>query len=64
MSKESKWENFLDKIKLTRRSFLKVSAATAGTAALSSLTAKASDEVPTYEVPKNTKPEKITTGGE
>lgn len=38
MSKGSKWEKFLDNIKLSRRSFLKVSAATAGAAALTSLT--------------------------
>lgn len=64
MSKESRWENFLDKIKLTRRSFLKVSAATAGAAAMSSLTVKADEELPTYEIPANTKPDKFTTGGE
>jgi secreted PhoX family phosphatase len=60
MSNQSKWEKFLDNIKLSRRSFLKVSAATAGVAAATSLTGCGKQE-PEYEIPKNTKPEKFTT---
>ena len=63
MAKESKWDKFLDNIKLSRRSFLKVSAATAGVAALTSLTGCSNDEE-TIEIPANTKPENFSTGGD
>lgn len=63
MSKQSKWEKFLDNMKLSRRSFLKVSAATAGVAAATALTGCGKQE-PEYEIPKNTKPESFTTGGD
>lgn len=65
MSKQSKWEKFLDNIKLSRRSFLKVSAATAGVVAATALTGCGKQEEFTeYEIPKNKKPEKFTTEGE
>ncbi|MEG0295338.1 MAG: molybdopterin-dependent oxidoreductase [Clostridium sp.] len=64
MSKQSKWESFLDNMKLSRRSFLKVSAATAGVAALTSLTGCSNDEENEIEIPKNSKPENFTTGGD
>lgn len=64
MSKERRWEKFLNNIKLSRRSFLKVSAATTGVAALTTLTGCGKEEEATYEIPQNTKPEKFTTEGQ
>ena len=64
MEKKNKWEKFLHNLTLSRRKFLKVSAATAGAAALTSLTGCAYEESTTYEIPKNTKPEYFTSGGE
>ena len=63
MAKESKWEKFLSSIKLSRRSFLKVSAATAGTAALTTLTGcSKKEEFEEITIPTNSKPENFTTG--
>lgn len=65
MSKESKWDKFLDNIKLSRRNFLKVSAATAGVAALTSLTGCSKEErQEEVEIPVNKKPDSFTTGGD
>lgn len=65
MSKANKWEKFLDNIKMTRRTFLKASAATAGVVAVSSLTGcnDSSIDEETYEIPS---PEytTYTEGGE
>lgn len=64
MANKSKWEKFLDTITLSRRKFLKVSAATAGVAAVTSLTGCSKEVGPEYEIPKNTKPNKFRTDGE
>lgn len=65
MAKESKWEKFLNNIKLSRRSFLKVSAATAGTAALTTLAGCSNkEEFEEITIPTNSKPENFTTGGD
>ena len=64
MSTESRWDKFLNNIKLSRRRFLQVSAATAGTAALTSLTGCSSKkDFKEVSIPKNDGETEFTTGG-